>query len=663
MYHLLLGIGSKLKQSESRKESAFLPESSHMLLLRRALLSFVVVVVLHLSYIAQLNAAPPLPTETQLVTGDVLQSLRLNHPRLFFTLEDLPRINRAIAKDAVVQKWYNQLEQSAQEILTEPPVEYKLIGPRLLRQSRAALRRISTLAGLYHIDRDRRWLTRARTELLAAAALPDWHPAHFLDTAEMTTAVALGYDWLHDFLSVEDRATIRRALIEKGLRPGLDAYVRGSEWTKENQRVAWTEVDYNWSQVCNGGMMVGALAIADEEPLLATAIVKRASRAIVAPMRQFAPDGGYEEGPRYWYYGTRYNVFLLAALKSALGTDFGLMKMPGFADTGWFRMHLIGPLGKTFNYADGDDRIDSAAQMLWLGREFNRPMYTAHERLVSRDQPEIFHLLWSSEHNPELQELNVERDRLFRNVDVAFFRSAWEDIQATYIGFKGGDNQASHSHLDLGSFVLDANGERWALDLGADQYSLPGYFNRKQRWNYYRLRTESHNTLTIDRQNQNPAGRAPIVAYLSTPDRAFAVTDLTAGYQPPVIQAQRGIALLQRQQVLVQDEVKTRAPAEVTWNFHTRAQIKLQGNRATLVQNQRQLTAQILSPPGARFEVISSNPAPPPQSQQPDVQNLQVRLPQKTTDVRIAVLLTPGDSTATPKIAPLTAWIAAGKLP
>ena len=176
-------------------------------------------------------------------------------------------------------------------MLTEPPVEHKLIGPRLLDKSRKALRRISTLAGLYRLDGNKEWAERARKEMLAAAAFPDWNPSHFLDVAEMSTALGLGYDWLYAYLSAEDRATIRTALVEKGLKPGMDVYKKGGWWTKAK---------HNWNQVCNGGLTIGALAIADEEPELARAIVTQGRASIPLAMASFAPDGGWAEGPGYW---------------------------------------------------------------------------------------------------------------------------------------------------------------------------------------------------------------------------------------------------------------------------------------------------------------------------------------------------------------------------
>lgn len=596
------------------------------------------------------SASLPAP-EHRMSADDVLATLRAGHPRLYVTDDQLASVKRQMQQDPLARSWYARLEQDAGRILKEPPAEHKLVGPRLLGQSRAVLRRVSTLAGLYRLDGDRAKAERARQEMLTAAAFPDWNPSHFLDVAEMTNALAIGYDWLYDFLPAGDRAVIRRAIVDKGLKPGLEVYRKGTGWPRAL---------HNWNQVCNGGMIAGAVAVADEEPELAREIVTRARESIVLAMRSFAPDGGWAEGPGYWAYATHYNVFALSALHTALGTDFDLKKTPGFAETGIFRIHSVGPLGRTFNYADAGEGAGTAPQMLWFAREFNRPLYARHERGLAEKRPDIFHLLWSPGTGEGTRLADLPQDAFFRGIDVAFFRSAWDDPRAVYVGFKGGDNRANHSHLDLGTFVLDALGERWAVDLGGDDYDLPGYFG-KQRWSYYRLRTEGHNTLTIDGANQNLTGKAPVVAFLSSPERAFAVADLTAGYAPGVRRALRGVALLDRRRVLVQDEVQASEPVEVVWNFHTPAQVDVHGATATLTRGAATLQARILAPAGARFEVIAANPLPP-QRQQPDVSNLTIRLPDKVKDVRLAVLLAPGDIGVPPRLEPLADWLAAGKL-
>jgi hypothetical protein len=590
---------------------------------------------------------------------DPLKTLRPSHPRVMLLPEDVARIKKLIADgqpDAV--KLHDRLRAAAAHMLKEKPVEYKLIGPRLLDKSRTALKRITTLALLYQLDGDRAFADRAIAEMLDVAAFADWHPPHFLDTAEMTAAVSLGYDWLYDALTPDQRKTLREAIRDKGLNAGLAAY-------HAKKPPVWTVAHHNWAQVCGGGLTLGALAIGDEEPVICSDILQRSFKTFVGGMEALGPDGGCPEGPGYWDYATQYSVYCIAGLDSALGTDWGLSGMPGFADTGMYRIETTGPTGMPFNYADGGEGpVGSSPQLFWMARRYNRPAYAAFQRSNIRTASNPFDLLWLDTRgtfpSPE-----TPTDSVFRAIDVATFRGSPTDPNTTYIGFKGGNNRANHAHLDLGTFVLDALGKRWANDLGSDDYNLPGYFGPK-RWAYYRLRTEGHNTLLIDGENQVTTAVAPLVAYASEPDRALAVADLTAGYAPRANRALRGIELLDRRRVVVQDEIDAAKPVEVVWNFHTRATIAIEGEKATLTQGTATMIAQILSPAGAKFEVISANP-PPPQKQQPDVHNLIVRLPGKVTSARIVVVLIPvaeGEKDAgmnAPKVESLSEWIARAK--
>src|SRR4051812_29892581 len=82
---------------------------------------------------------------------NVLNSLRREHPRLFATREQFAHTKELVQFDPLAKRWHEFLLNSAEKILTEPPVEHSLVGPRMLAQSRSALRKISTLAGLYRL--------------------------------------------------------------------------------------------------------------------------------------------------------------------------------------------------------------------------------------------------------------------------------------------------------------------------------------------------------------------------------------------------------------------------------------------------------------------------------------------------------------------------------
>ena len=583
---------------------------------------------------------------------DPLKTLRREHPRLIALDSDVERIRSLVKTEPLAQKIYRQLLAEAEEIQNAPTVEYKIVGPRLLAQSRRCLDRVYKLALLYRLEGKRQYLERAVRELRAAAAFPDWNPSHFLDTAEMTHAFAVGYDWLYKALSAEERAWIRRALVEKGINQALAIY-EAQRW--------WTVNRFNWNQVCNGGILIGALAVAEEEPEKSAAVLRYALRSIRLAMASYAPDGGWPEGPGYWHYATRYTVYFLAALETALGTDFGLSAAPGFEQAGRFRVYFCGPAGKTFNYADAGDAIGGAEEMFWLARRFKQPVYAWHQqqRLASGTAPDALELVWYQRQGGSPPQAAWPLDALFRGIGVAFFRSSWENPSAIFVGVKAGDLKVGHSQLDLGSFVLDAGGVRWAIDLGSDDYNMPGYFG-KERWSYYRMRTESHNTVLIDGDNQDPKAEAPVVAFRSEPDLAFLRMDLAKAYPGKVRRFERGVALAGRQQVVVQDEIVAEGPVEALWGMVTGAEVTLEGRTAWLRAGDASLHARIVAPPDAVFEVTPTTAAPP-QNPNRGTRKLVVRLPGKVSELRLVVALTPQEPRSSGRVVswrdrPLTEW-------
>jgi len=383
------------------------------------------------------------------------------------------------------------------------------------------------------------------------------------------------------------------------------------------------------------------------EPELAGEVLHDALESIQLAMAEFAPDGAWKEGPGYWNYATSYNVVLLAGLQTALGTDFGLSHIGAFEQTGLFPIYLTGPLGRTFNYADGGDNAIFASQMFWLARKFNQPVVAWYERRATR--PTALDLLWYDPADTNPKAAGLALDKYFRGAEVAVLRSDWDNPQALFVGFKAGDNKANHSHLDVGSFVFDAAGVRWAMDLGADDYNLPGYFGG-QRWNYYRLRAEGQNTLVINpgaTPDQDPAASTRITRFASTPKRAFAIADLTPAYAKNASRVWRGIALLDREKLLVQDEIQAGKPVELWWFMHTPASVSIEdgGRTATLQQVGAQLRAEILSPADASFQIMDAQPLP--SSPHPDRQAKNERSRKLAihltgiSDARLAVLLAP----------------------
>jgi hypothetical protein len=582
---------------------------------------------------------------------NALSSLNPKHPRLFLSHQRLDMLQRGTPEDPFLAALTRSLLREADSLLDAQPTEFRIVGPRMLERSQEVLRRVATLALAFRAGGRREYLNRAKTELFAAAAFPHWNPDHFLDTAELCTAFAIGYDWLYSDLSDGDRQQIRGALIEKGLKPGA---------AQQGTPAWWVSVRHNWNTVCNGGLAIGALAVADEQPELAAGIFDAALANLPLALDGFGPDGAWEAGPHYWEYTAWYSVLIMDAMLTALGTDLDLSSRPGFDRAGLFPLHCTGPSGEYFNYADSAPASTAKPALSWLGKRFHLPNCIAENHRLLRLRPEATHpfdLVWYQPFPEELPMLPAAA--FFGRSEVVFMRSAWNDPQAVFAGLKAGSGQADHGHLDLGSFVVDASGIRWAADLGADDYDLPGYWESSpqgRRWNYYRLNNWSHNTLVLNGHLQNPVAVTAISRLRPSGPSPFAIADLSAAYSRDVEALQRGVALVDGCGVLIQDEIAWHANSGdrvVRWQLLTDTEITLKGPEAALTKNGQLLHARILWPGGASFTAVSAYQEPP-QNPNRGFRQLVLEHSESAAETRIAVLLSPNPMQVV--VRPLSLW-------
>jgi len=562
--------------------------------------------------------------------GNPLRTIRNGHPRILLLDSDLDRLRTLIRESPPAHKIYYELQKNADRIISAPPVEYKLSGTQLGSQTRKALDRIETLALIYRLDQKQAHLDRALKELRAAASFKDWNPARFPDTAEMAAAFAIAYDWLYPHLSPEDLAWIRDAIVQKAINPALLGYTSQANWVTSH---------LSWNPICNGGLTLAALAIADEEPDRAQQVLQFAINALTRGLGTYATDGSWPEGPAYWATATRYAVYFLAGVETALGLDFGISNNSGLAKTGRFRIYFSGPSNRTFNYGDSSDELTAEPAMFWMARRYAQPTYTWQEQRLAEkvNASEPLDLVWYHRDAKPPQMPLWPLDAIFTGSQCVVFRSSWEDPNALFLAVKAGDNKAPHAHLDLGSFVLDAGGVRWALDLGPDDPPAPP--SGRLRWASYRTRTEAHSTPLVDGENQDPRAEARISRHEFAQDLSWVQIDLSKAYPTKVKQMNRRIGVAQRQCVLIEDRLQADQPVELLWSMMTDAEIRLNGQLADLVKGDWTLSAEILSPRHAVFDVASAQGA---------TKRLVVRIGEKVTDLDLNVSLTP-HKTGTPR--------------
>lgn len=561
----------------------------------------------------------------------------LPHPRLWMPTSSEAAVRRSIAKDPLAARLHQSVLAEADRILKSRTCRYEIPdGKRLLAESRLALHNISHCAWAWRIGGNEAHRLRVLTELQAACALKDWNTSHFLDTAEMATAVAIGYDWLHPTLTQEQRSMCERALIDKALLPAKAIFDRKSGWAKPGN---------NWSQVCGAGIALASAAIAGTDPKLAEPLFAQGLQLVEACSKFYQPDGMYPEGPGYWHYGTNFHVMMLGACKP-LGVSF--QDDPILRRAGASIMHLTSPTRINFNFADGKPgRETPSPAQCWIASHYSDKAQARHVRdLFTRaldeskggfkgDRYAPLAILWlPADPGP----CDLPQAASFKGEQaMAMFRTSWKP-DAVWFAIKGGTAAASHGHMDVGSFAYDAHGQRWIHDLGAENYNLPGYFGGK-RWDYYRLQNRSHNTLEIGGRLQNPKSKpCPLLSTSRSGPILEAAFDLSDAYKDAAAKVIRKCAFDSRTgSVLISDEIE--APTgTVVWRAVTDASPEVRGKEVLLSKNGKSVTLRLRSAQGD-WSISDAKPPTPEENPNKGFKVISLTLPQAASaGIRVEIL-------------------------
>ncbi len=511
------------------------------------------------------------PTGAEMIADMQTVSPSDEHPRLLLHQSDFDRIIETAKTDTVLAGMINKVVRTNEKTKSQTQATTRYNGSgdagSMLEPARKAKEIMFVMSFLYKVTGDPAYAERAYIEAENVCAFPTWRPGHFLNVGEMAFGVALTYDWLYDYLTPERRKTLEEGLYNQAVVKGIGAYNGTSDEIDSHHgthgRSGWTKAKTNWNAVCNAGLTMSSIALANVYPEDCEWLLGNIINSIELGVEDYAPDGGYSEGPGYWSFGTNYLVWFLASLESAMGTTYGIAESPGLRQTGYFPTYMESPYGQ-FNFHDcGEDKIDTST-LFWFANYYGDPVIAGARYQDITDGTKSVSpkdIMW---YNPDNIDTSADwpLDRVFKGISTASMRSSFATDTPVYAGLHAGDNTANHGNLDTGTFVLDAGGVRWFVDLGSDNYNLPGYFSggaTGQRWDYYRMRAEGQNTLVInpdDDPDQIVNSDSPIVDFVSKPRGAYAVTDMTRAYADDASSAKRGLFLTNnRNTVIVQDEV------------------------------------------------------------------------------------------------------------
>ncbi len=563
------------------------------------------------------------PTPDEVLTTFQTYGKAGEHPRLIADKEKFDEVRSNYQNNDYIKQWTDGIINTADGLLTAPLTEYEKADGLRLSSSSKVMNILHNLGFAYQITGDGKYAQRAWEEIYNAGHYPDWNPGHFLCTVGMMTAVSVGYDLCYDAFTEEQRTFTEDTIFKYGIVEGLGFYYG---FPKGSNFVAMRN---NWSVVCNGGLTLGALAIMDSYPEVASLVISCAVKNSEWCIQDFAPEGAWLEGPGYWSYTMQYLTYFSEALTYSLGTDYDIANYTGVERTGEFMLNIVGNTGSN-NFHDSGASV-TTPYWTWLGKKFDNENFTA-ARMASFERNKSLNGGWQDilwyDTSVTSTKINLPLDLYTARVEAGSMRSSWEDKSGIYVGFHGGDTRTGHCHIDQGTFVLDMLGQRWAIDIGADNYNLPGYFSyayNGARWKLYRMRAEGHNTIVIN-PDQYPEhdldAFCPVIKRESKEKGAYQVLDMSDAFKGKVNSALRGYMVTDnRRTFIMRDEVDLAGNSEFYWFMHTRAEVEILDEKtAILTQGGEKMKFEFLSNVGtAQLSVMDAKPLPT--SPDPDGQN------------------------------------------
>jgi hypothetical protein len=571
------------------------------------------------------------------VTVDYLKkNLRKTQPRLVINSDLEKLVKTKLKTDPVIQNLYKAIQANTAVIQGKPLLERKLEGRRLLGVSREMLYRMNMLGMVYRIEKDSKVLNRINEEVVAVCNFTNWNPSHYLDVGEMSMAVAIALDWTAGKLPKSTIEMAKTALIEKGIKPS---------WPESGNQPGWAFGHNNWNQVCNGGMIAAAIAIAEKDPELAAKTIARALDGMVNALVQYQPDGVYPEGSTYWAYGTSFTIMSVAMLESAFGTDFGIANYPGLKESAVYRVLMNTPSGWYYNFADcGDKRSEGGdVALAWFASKTGNKSFFEKERFLkpTEELGELSRisgaaLVWMSQY-VEKEGIKVpENWKGDGSNPIVIFTGAENDPHNYYFGGKGGRGTTSHGNMDAGSFIFELNGVRWSIDPGNQNYNtleqagfdLWNSTQTGQRWTLITKNNYGHSTLTVNDSLFINNGQATLVNFQDgkTPVATF---DLTAVYGDKLKKAKRTFLKDSPVSVVIEDNIETNEKTQsITWQMLTQADVEFVKGGAMLKQDGKTLKLENISHPELQLSVVSLYPAPLKLDRQMEgLKRIEIRIP------------------------------------
>ncbi len=229
-------------------------------------------------------------------------------------------------------------------------------------------------------------------------------------------------------------------------------------------------------------------------------------------------DGGCDEGPGYWNHAAGSLFDVLELMRVATDGNYHLYQQPIIKNMGSYiyKAYISHPY--FLNFADANPQINiNGPHVYRYGEKIEDPKLMAFgafgRDLLSMEEvlsePNIARQLFLYAQFEEIYQHTATeilvKDAWLPDIEVMVARDSENTADGLYLAAKGGHNQESHNHNDIGNFVIYVDGEPAIIDAGRGTYTATTFSSK--RYSLWFNNSSYHNVPQINGVDQ-PPGRA-----------------------------------------------------------------------------------------------------------------------------------------------------------
>ncbi len=353
----------------------------------------------------------------------------------------------------------------------------------------------------------------------------------------------------------------------------------------------------NWNPWINSNVL-SSLLLTEPDPSQRVAVVEKSVRSLDRFIDTYPADGGCDEGPDYWGHAAGSLFDCLEILERATGGTINVWNEPLIREMGRYicRMQIHGTWFA--NFADAPARLCPPAAVAYgLGKRVGDEelmrlgRWAARVKDAAAEKGELQHPEGALSMGRTLRTLFCIDQLLTGNSTSPLPRDAWmpniqvmvaRDREASEVGFfvaaKGGHNNESHNHNDIGSFIVYLDGCPLIVDAGVGTYTNATF--TELRYTIWTMQSSFHGLVPSFGDEQQRHGQefaATQVDYDVCDEYAQLQLDLSRAYAPEigVEKYNRSIRLDRGRQVTVRDSYRLSKPvASISLAFLTPSRVE-----------------------------------------------------------------------------------------